>query len=48
MILVMGIHATTHWAFMMAICFPVNIIQSECRSRSPDIVYGPILTKFGE
>ena len=25
-----------------------NIIQSECRSRSPDIVYGPIFTRFGE
>ncbi len=26
----------------------INIIQSECRSRSPDIVYGPIFIKFGE
>ncbi len=26
----------------------INIIQSECRSRSPGIIYGPIFTKFGE
>ncbi len=26
----------------------INVIHSECRSRSPDIVYGLIFTKFGE
>ncbi len=26
----------------------INIIQSECRSRSPDVVYGPIFTRFGD
>ena len=28
--------------------FPIIYIQSECRSRSPDVVYSPIFTRFGE